>query len=778
MRWLVFPILVCVWLSGATSASAQQTAQQPPTPAPAPPPAPTQTPAPTPAPGSSFGDRVRGSADKTDVQKDIIRWSGDVELPIDAQTTLSADQVEFVYETNLLIATGNVVFAGNEGRISAEKVEYNVEKGTGTFTEAFGIMPLGPLADRKQFGNQDADVYFFGQTIERLGAKKYRITKGGFSTCTQPTPRWEMTSRSVVLNLDDYAFARDTTLRVKGVPILYLPVLYYPIQDNDRATGFLLPTYGTSTIRGQGLSNAFFWAIGRSQDATFFHDWYSTAGQGAGTEYRYIASPRSTGNMRFYWFRQDEASYTSDGQTTTVPPGTSYEVKADVSQTIARGFRARAHIEYFTSLLNQRLYHQNIYDASRNRRVIDTSVTGNVGLLATSAQYQRNEIFGNTTSSSNVYGSTPRVAATLSPQRLFNAPIYAAFNSEYAFLPNRSISNDVVTNDESFSRLDITPTVRVPLSRLSFLSVNTSATYRTTRYSRRIDSSSKIIDEPYTRQYSSLRSDIVGPVFTRIWDLQSGFAERLKHVIEPAFTFDFTSHVSDYKSTPKTANDVSDFVVSSSTRVTYGLTNRLFYRGRTVNDVRGQTREFVTVGIQQTYYSNPESSIYDTSYQSTSLGVGRVSDLSPITLTARVSPTNIFDANSRLEYDVTGRGLATISAGGTMNLPATSLNMSYSHSRTSNSDTLYGGTTLQWLEGRANVRYSFNWDIARGYVQSQSVVASYLAQCCGLQVDFQKIDYGASSGVPVPSDRRFNFGFVLAGLGTFSNFFGAFGGTR
>ena len=161
MRWSAFPLVVFLCVVCARSASAQQP------PAPAPAPAPPQ-PAPAPAAGSSFGDRVRGASDQTVVSNDVIRWIGDVELPIDAKTTLSADQIEFVRKTNLLVATGNVVFAGMEGRISAEKVEYDVDKGTGTFTEAFGIMPLGPLADRKQFGNQDADVYFFGQTIETI----------------------------------------------------------------------------------------------------------------------------------------------------------------------------------------------------------------------------------------------------------------------------------------------------------------------------------------------------------------------------------------------------------------------------------------------------------------------------------------------------------------------------------------------------------------------------------------------------------------------------------
>ena len=38
---------------------------------------------------------------------------------------------------------------------------------------------------------------------------------------------------------------RNAVIRVKDVPIFYLPVLYYPIQSDDRATGFLLPTYGS-----------------------------------------------------------------------------------------------------------------------------------------------------------------------------------------------------------------------------------------------------------------------------------------------------------------------------------------------------------------------------------------------------------------------------------------------------------------------------------------------------------------------------------------------------
>ena len=48
-------------------------------------------------------------------------------------------------------------------------------------------------------------------------------------------------SGSATLNLDDYALLKNSVFRVKGVPVMYLPIFYYPIQEDDRATGFLIP---------------------------------------------------------------------------------------------------------------------------------------------------------------------------------------------------------------------------------------------------------------------------------------------------------------------------------------------------------------------------------------------------------------------------------------------------------------------------------------------------------------------------------------------------------
>src|SRR6185503_12676424 len=249
-------------------------------------------------------------------------------------TKFFADDVVVYLDENRLEARGNVVFAEPDGRIAAERVEFDLGKGTGTFYDASGIMAMGKFANQRQFAGQEPDVYFYGEKIKKLPDRKYRITKGAFTTCVQPTPRWELTSGSVDITLDDYAIAKGTVLRVKGVPLLYLPMIYYPLQEDERATGFLLPTYGTSTYRGQAISNGFFWAMGRSRDLTLMHDWFTRSGQGYGGEYRYIENAQSSGNVRVYRFARRQTTYTSGSSSLVLPANTSVEVQSAVNHRL------------------------------------------------------------------------------------------------------------------------------------------------------------------------------------------------------------------------------------------------------------------------------------------------------------------------------------------------------------------------------------------------------------------------------------------------------------
>jgi LPS-assembly protein len=216
-----------------------------------------------------------------DRQQHYWHFTGRVEMER-GDTKVFADNVEVWTDEDRAVASGNVVFSQGANRIAADRAEFNTRTRLGTFFNASGIATVQPPRRSAVPGafappplaGQDTDVYFFGEKVDKIGTKKYRISNGGFTTCLQPTPRWSLSANTVILNIDHYTFLRQAVFDVKGVPMFYLPILYYPTKEDQRATGFLIPTYGSSSLRGQAIHNAFFWAINRSHDATVLHDWF------------------------------------------------------------------------------------------------------------------------------------------------------------------------------------------------------------------------------------------------------------------------------------------------------------------------------------------------------------------------------------------------------------------------------------------------------------------------------------------------------------------------
>ena len=250
---------------------------------------------------------------------------GSVELT-QGDTSLYADEVEVFEGQDRVLARGNVVLIQGNNRIAADHAEFNTKTHLGTFYRASGMATVQPPRQIPQPGaiavpqvpGQPTDVVFFGEVIEKVGNKKYKITNGGFSACEQPTPRWDLNAGTVILNVDHYTILRQAIFRVKGVPMLYTPIMYFPTKEDGRATGFLIPTYGVSGLRGQTIHNAFFWAMSRWQDATFLYDWFSKTGTGGGGEYRFNRGGGTDGQLSVY--RLDEHAATYD-----TPTGTQHE---------------------------------------------------------------------------------------------------------------------------------------------------------------------------------------------------------------------------------------------------------------------------------------------------------------------------------------------------------------------------------------------------------------------------------------------------------------------
>lgn len=719
------------------------------------------------------------------ISRDHYKLKGEVEIECGEQS-FAADEIELFESTHTLIATGNVVFTSGSNRIAADRLEYNTQTKTGTFHNATGTARLkdddAEPQERSMFGTAEPDVYFYGKTLEKIGERKYKITSGGFTTCVQPTPRWALTSGTVLLNLDHYAILTNSLFRVKGVPVLYLPVFYYPINDEDRATGLLIPTYGTSTVRGQTISNAFFWAISRSQDATLLHDWYSRTGQGFGSEYRYITSPGSEGQVRFYHLREHEATFADEfGESVTTPERRSYEIRGSMSQRLGRKFRARGRADYFSDITVQQTYNQNVYDSSRRSRLYSGSVTGTLGTWNLSGAFDRSELFYGT-SQSTVRGGTPKISASRSDKPLFGTPVYFSVSTEASkFTAQRKTSTTVV--DNGVSRFDLLPRVRVPFTKWQFLTVSTTAAMRYTYWTERRDTrTGRNVEDPISRNYFELSSQVTGPVFNRIWNRPgSQYAEKLKHAIEPYFNLQRVSAIDQFDEIVRI--DSVDSVVGNVTRLSYGVNNRLFRKPGN----NGRSTEILTVALGQSYYTDARAAEYDRRYQ-TAYG-SAPSKFSPLSLQVRAWPTEGVNAQFRAEYDTKFSAFRTMSADGTV-AARDWLHTTFGWSQRRFIEGLPGfdnparldhyfnsATSWQAFRNRIGGAYNFNYDVKTSRFLQQRLLTYYNVQCCGFALEYQQFDLsGFNTTLPVAKDQRFNFSITLAGIGSFSNFFGAFGG--
>ncbi|HSK11176.1 MAG TPA: putative LPS assembly protein LptD [Vicinamibacterales bacterium] len=715
--------------------------------------------------------------------KNHVKLIGDVEARR-GDMTFQADTIESFTDTHRVVAIGNVVFTQGDNWIAADRVEFNTETRLGTFFSATGSISVASDSKRSMLGGQEPDVLFYGEKVEKAGPSKYRITKGAFTTCLQPTPRWEVSAGTLVLNLDRYAYLRGAVLRAKGLPVLYLPFLYYPINDEDRATGFLMPSYGTSTYRGFTLSNAFFWAINRSHDATLLHDWFTSRGQGMGAEYRYAGTAGAGGNARFYTLRERESALTSGGVTSLLPKRTSYQLAANLTQPLGGTWTARGRVDYFSDITVQQTYHTDIYDASRSQRTITGGVGGTLGTFTINGNYTRSEYFANR-SETTLVGGTPQVQFSRGEQPIPRTPLYFGLSGEVAHL-QREYRRDDLVSDSNLSRLDISPTLRFPFTRLRWLTVNSSVALRETWWSRsRVAGTNDLVDEGIARRYMQFSSRVVGPVVNRVWNTPgNGYAERFKHTIEPYVDLQRVTAVDNFELIVQ--NDGTDSIIGGTTRINYGLTNRFLAKRRE----SASPREFINLGISQTYYTDARASQYDYNY-STSFSGLPPTNFSPISIASRLSPTDQINGSLRMEYDYQARAIRSLSAAGQVAASDwLSVVGGYSQRRvldyTQRQDqgpryrqenSVNAATTLRGPGNRLGGSYTFNYDITRSTMLGSRVVGYYNAQCCGFAVEYQTVSFPQfNPAFPVKRDNRFNFTFTLAGLGTFSNFFGAFGG--
>lgn len=126
------------------------------------------------------------------------------------------------------------------------------------------------------------------KTILFEGQDKKRLKDARYTTCAAGVDDWYIKASELELNdYTDSGVAKNAYIEFKGVPLVYSPWISFSF-NNQRKSGLLAPTYGTTSKSGFEVSVPFYWNISPNMDATLATRALSKRGVQWQGEFRYL----------------------------------------------------------------------------------------------------------------------------------------------------------------------------------------------------------------------------------------------------------------------------------------------------------------------------------------------------------------------------------------------------------------------------------------------------------------------------------------------------------
>ena len=203
-----------------------------------------------------------------------IRLQRQVEISR-GQTVINADEVRFDVVDDRVDAQGDVRVLREGNRFRGNSLRLKLDTGVGIMNS-----PVYKLLSRNAQGH--------AERIEFESEDAATIVNGVYTTCNGPDPDWYL--KTGRLTLDDGAGigeARNAVLIFKGVPIAGTPSISFPLTES-RKSGFLAPTFSTTTNTGLQVTVPYYWDIAPNRDLTLLPRYMSTRGLMLGADARYL----------------------------------------------------------------------------------------------------------------------------------------------------------------------------------------------------------------------------------------------------------------------------------------------------------------------------------------------------------------------------------------------------------------------------------------------------------------------------------------------------------
>ncbi|WP_255550998.1 LPS assembly protein LptD [Granulicella sp. dw_53] len=733
---------------------------------------------------------------------------------------VQADHVEYDTETGDLVATGHLKATGGKNNeiISASHGTMNVKQQTGRFFDVTGSVGLKQTGPKSKLVYANSNPFLFsGKMVVKTGPQEYEIYDGTVTSCLLPHPDWLLSSGKFVVN-SEKATATNSIFKLLNIPLLYLPYVTHPVDEEGRQTGILLPVIGESSTKGLVIGEQVYWAINRSMDMTVGVEYFSRRGWAQSAAFRYkgvgndFVTSRYSGLLdRGYvtggmYVNQGGQDFTLTGRHDFVPD-------TGTNQT-----RVAADVEYLSSYPYREAFTENFNQA------VSTDIL--------STAYGVHQVDGYSMDiRADRYQGLKRVpTATVTEQqvRIFHAPSIDLDTTDHALgmtglrwsveasAAGLKRAEPFFVSSGIVERLDVHPVLSYPFAAAGW-HVRPSVALRDTFYSRsrlpfvlgapQVESVS-----PINRSDVEVELDIRPPVIERTFT--SGFVRNLlhrdfRHTIEPEFTYRYVSGIGNFQSLLR-FDDID--VASDTNELEYGVTQRLFLRpgkkgpcnasivpddpsnarikddGDVVAPIKCGAREWISWRVTQKRFFDElfggavirgRRNILDSTLNFS--GIAFLTEpraISPLVSRLRVRASEKVDVEWNFDLDTGAKKftsnnvLVDVHEGNTfagmsyarLNAPGRSYTQGIP-SATSDFSQLrlllgYGSPSKPGIGVAANA----GLDLKQGMIQYAALQTSYNWNCCGLSIEYRKYELGS-----VRNENAYRFNFTLVNIGAAGN---------
>jgi len=228
-----------------------------------------------------------------------LRASGNASI-IKGNQSITADFIEYDQISEELYAKGEIKIYTPSLQLEGTELEMSLAENTGTIANGSFTANINQNSTSK-FNNKlrgtATQIFIEGEDRKKLENAK-------ITTCEVNQDEWYITSGEALIDESSGKIkAKDATLALKGFPILYTPYVDFSI-NNERRSGWLLPTAGSTTNSGNEISIPYYFNLSPTYDATLTTRNMTKRGLQFDGEFRYL-DQKFYGTSHFQFLNKD-----------------------------------------------------------------------------------------------------------------------------------------------------------------------------------------------------------------------------------------------------------------------------------------------------------------------------------------------------------------------------------------------------------------------------------------------------------------------------------------